>query len=76
MRCGIHHTPSVQRTPSQTRHVGFRPGLINKYDPSHVNIRVVGNPRVTKPLHIGAFSFAGPQRFFYTDTPIASARCG
>ena len=76
MRHGINNTPTAQSASSQTCHVRSRSRLIDKHDPSQVNLRVFSNPRFTTLLDIGAFSFAGPQRFFYTDTPIASAHCG
>jgi len=71
MRSVIQHTRTPPGAPTQTGHVCLRPGLIEEHQPLHLKAVLSSAPRLTTLANVQALLFAGPQRFFYTDTPAA-----
>jgi len=49
---------------AQRRHVGFRPGFVNEYEPSGIKSPLILFPLSAPPCHLGSELFGGQHAFF------------
>ena len=61
---------SLRGPAAETGHVGFRPGLVDKDEPSGVDAPLIGSPSRAVPAYVRPVLFARDERLFLSVTPI------